>query len=85
MTQEHLVVSKLDREDRRQTLVERLLIAMILVIGIVLAALIRFEISSEGQDIHSITCEGGDVTLILERSDGTFERVQCPVDVTATP
>lgn len=78
-------LEELEWSHRLRTLREWAFIAGILVIGIVLALVVRYEITSAGDAVNSIRCEEGDVTLVIERSGGITERVECPAGASVKP
>lgn len=78
---ERLVVGELESEDRHRTRREHGIVAAILVLGIVLALLVGYEIRRQDIGYKSIRCEEGDVILVLEKSNGEIERVECPAVV----
>ena len=78
---ERIVVGELESEDRHRTRREHGIVAAILVIGVALALLVGYEITSTDIGYKSIRCEEGDVTLVLTKADGTIERVECPAVV----
>lgn len=80
-----LLLQDLDRDDRKWTVRERAVTAMILVIGLTLALFIGYEINLARGDVRSIRCEEGNVTLILERAGGATQRVECPAVVPVKP
>lgn len=82
---EHPVIAELDRYDQQRTRRERMLISLILIVGLVLAAFIPYEVSGNRRVIRSIACEEGSVTLVIERVNGGIERVECPVEVPVIP
>jgi predicted RNase H-like nuclease (RuvC/YqgF family) len=82
---EHMALEELDRDDRRRTRRERWLAASVLGIGVVVAMLTAYEVTSIDNDVRSIRCEQGDVVLILERSGGGSERVECPAGASVKP
>ena len=82
---ERTVLEEMAQEDRRRTRRERMFVAAILVIGVVLALIIGYEFTATDIGYKSIKCEQGDVVLVLERADGTVERVECPTEVAVTP
>ena len=78
-------LEELEWSHRLRTLREWGLVAGILVIGIVLALVVRYEITTEGDAVNSIRCEEGDVTLVIERHDNVFERIVCPAGASVKP
>lgn len=78
-------LEELERNHRLRTLREWALIAAILVIGLILALVVRYEITSADDAVQSIRCEEGDVTLVIERSGGITERVECPAGAEVKP
>lgn len=79
------VLEALDRENRKWNAIERVLVAAILVIGVVLALAVGYLITDEDEGYRSVTCERGDVVLLLERGDGSIERVECPAGTAVKP
>lgn len=82
---ERLVVGELESEDRHRTRREHGIVAAILVIGIMLALMVGYEIRRQDIGYRSIRCEEGDVTLILTKANGEVERVTCPAVVAPRP
>ena len=78
-------LEELERNHRLRTLREWALIAAILVIGLVVALIVSYEITTAGDAVNSIRCEEGDVTLVIERYDNVFERVECPAGAKVKP
>lgn len=78
---ERIVVGELESEDRHRTRRERGIVASILILGIMLALMVGYEIRRQDVGYKSIRCEQGDVVLVLERADGVIERVECPTEV----
>ena len=78
-------LEELERNHRLRTLREWALIAAILVIGLVVALIVSYEITTSGDAVNSIRCEEGDVTLVIERSGGITERVECPAGASVKP
>ena len=78
-------LEELERNHRLRTLREWALIAAILVIGLILALVVRYEITTEGDAVQSIRCEEGDVTLVIERDGGITETVECPAGAEVKP
>ena len=78
-------LEELERNHRLRTLREWALIAAILVIGLVVALIVSYEITTSGDAVNSIRCEEGDVTLVIERSGGITERVECPAGAKVKP
>jgi len=81
VTEETKVLKELEREDRRQTRREWVIVSAILVVGVVLAILVGRELTRADIGYRSIKCEQGDVILILEKANGQVERVECPAEV----
>ena len=78
-------LEELERNHRLRTLREWALIAAILVIGLILALVVRHEITSADDAVQSIRCEEGDVTLVIERDGGITETVECPAGAEVKP
>ena len=78
-------LEELERNHRLRTLREWAFIAAILVIGLILALVVRHEITSADDAVQSIRCEEGDVTLVIERSGGITETVECPAGAEVKP
>lgn len=78
-------LEELERNHRLRTLLELALIAAILVIGLVVALIVRHEITAAGDAVQSIRCEEGDVTLVIERHDNVFERIVYPAGAEVKP
>ena len=78
-------LEELERNHRLRTLREWAFIAAILVIGLILALVVRHEITSADDAVQSIRCEEGDVTLVIERHDNVFERIVCPAGASVKP
>lgn len=78
-------LEELERNHRLRTLREWALIAAILVIGLILALVVRYEITSADDAVQSIRCEEGDVTLVIERDGGITETVECPAGAEVKP
>lgn len=85
MSEKPQALVELDRHDRKRTQRERALTAAILVIGVVVALVVGYEITNTDEGVRSIKCEKGDVTLIVERADGVVDRVECPAAISVTP
>lgn len=83
--EELAVLEELDRENRHRTRREWGLVAAIIVFGVILALVIGYLVTDTDEGVRSIKCEQGDVVLILERADGTAERVQCPAGASVKP
>lgn len=82
---EKTVLDELDWEDRRRRRNERILVLSIVVIGLLLAVFAGVYVTDIDEGYRSITCEEGNVTLILEKADGTIERLECPAGVPVKP
>lgn len=78
-------LEELEWNHRLRTLREWALIAAILVIGLILALVVRYEITSADDAVQSIRCEEGDVTLVIERDGGITETVECPAGASVKP
>ena len=74
---EQQILAELDHEDHRATLRERALVIAVLALGIFMALLAGYVITDIDEGYRSIRCETGDVVLVLEKTDGTVERVTC--------
>lgn len=86
MTQdEHELLKDLEHEDRKWTLRESLVTSLSMFVVLLLAILAIYNYTTGLDSVSRISCEGGDVTLILERADGAIERIECPVRTPRTP
>lgn len=82
---ERTAIEQLEREHWIRSLREWSLIAAILLIGVVLAIVVSYEITTLGDAVESIRCEEGDVTLVIERDGGFTERIECPAGASVNP
>jgi hypothetical protein len=85
MTTEDLLLEELDRNHRKRTRRERWLAVWILILGLVVAAIVSYEITAADNSVNAIRCEQGDVVLIIERAGGVSERVECPAGASVKP
>ena len=82
---EGIMLEELESEDRARTKRERAIVVSIFVIGVIIALMVGYEVRRQDVGYRSVRCEEGDVTLILEKANGSVERVTCPAVVAPKP